>query len=221
MKNRFALLIFLGSLLIFFSGCTPKSNSIDIELIMPDNLSVNNQQTNSNIPIDIEISEIQTTKEIITMILTSAAFEEGQPIPPRFACHGDNISPALSWTNVPENVESFVLVMDDPDAIPVAGYVWDHWLIYNLPKEVLALGENISSDEQFADGSTQGMTSFNRVGYGGPCPPAGQVHAYIFTLYALDTQLNLPPSINKVELLALISENVISQAVLTGTYPEK
>jgi len=150
--------------------------------------------------------------------LTSGAFEAEQPIPVRHACHGENLSPPLAWNQPPPGTESFVLVMEDPDAVGVVGFVWDHWLLFNVAADVRALSEGIPQDAELPDGSRQGQNSFNQLGYGGPCPPSGQTHGYVFTLYAVDTILELEGGAGKDEILGAIEGHILAQAQLVGLY---
>jgi Raf kinase inhibitor-like YbhB/YbcL family protein len=113
--------------------------------------------------------------------LTSSAFENNKIIPAKYTCGGANISPALAWNNPPAGTVSFALIVDDPDAVNVVGYVWDHWVLFNLPAEIRALDENAHAPE----GSLQGVGSGGQSSYQGPCPPSQ--HHYSFVLYALDT----------------------------------
>jgi Raf kinase inhibitor-like YbhB/YbcL family protein len=113
---------------------------------------------------------------------------------------------------------SFALIMDDPDAVPVAGFVWDHWLLFNLPVQVTSLAEGVPQDGELADGSRQGQNSANRLGYAGPCPPGGQTHGYVFRLYALDTTLELPAGASKEEILGAMEGHILAQAELVGMY---
>ena len=152
------------------------------------------------------------------LALSSSAFQADQHIPVRHACHGENLSPPLAWTQPPPGTQSFALVMDDPDAVAVAGYVWDHWLLFNIPADVLSLPEGLPRDGELPDGSRQGMNSNNALGYGGPCPPGGQTHGYVFTLYALDTLLELNAGASKGQILEALDGHILDQAVLVGRY---
>ena len=148
------------------------------------------------------------------MELTSPAFKQGQAIPRRHTCDGQDISPALAWTGVPEKTASLALVCDDPDA-PVG--VWDHWILFNIPARTPGLAENIPRKPQLPDGSCQGNNSWGRLGYGGPCPPRG-AHRYFFRLYALGAALRLRPGATKDALLKAMRQYVLDQAELMGIY---
>jgi Raf kinase inhibitor-like YbhB/YbcL family protein len=149
--------------------------------------------------------------------LNAPAFAQNASIPARYTCSGENISPALEWTAPPSGTKSIALIVDDPDA---PGGTWVHWVIYNLPAETRGLPEGVSKANDTANtlpqGSIQGRTSFNRTGYGGPCPPSGQ-HHYIFHLYAADTLFN-NPYLDKAGLLKALEGHILASSELTGVY---
>jgi Raf kinase inhibitor-like YbhB/YbcL family protein len=150
-------------------------------------------------------------------VLRSSAFGDGEPIPLRHTCDGEDISPAMEWDNLPPGTSSLVLMMDDPDAVPVAGKVWDHWILYNIPVRAVALAEGIPPDVDLPGGAHNGRGSA-RVGYQGPCPPPGQVHTYVFRGYAVDTFIDLPGGATKPQVLTAIEGHVLAVAEMTGTY---
>jgi len=151
---------------------------------------------------------------LVEIELKSAAFASGEPIPVQYTCDGDDISPPLQWSDPPQGTQSFALIADDPDA---PGRTWVHWVLYNLPADSRSLSEAVPSDADLPDGSQHGNNSWNRFGYGGPCPPSG-THRYFFKLYALDTILDLDPGKSKDNLLQAIEGHVLAQAELMGTY---
>jgi Raf kinase inhibitor-like YbhB/YbcL family protein len=153
--------------------------------------------------------------------LSSSAFADGGEIPSRFTCEGDDVSPDLSWSGVPEGTRSLVLIVDDPDAPDPAAprMVWDHWLLYDLPPEAGGLPEAISPEELPA-GTGQGVNSWGRTGYGGPCPPIGR-HRYFHILYALDLRLDGLGSPHKNKLLAAMEGHILAHTELVGTYEKK
>lgn len=152
------------------------------------------------------------------MKLTSSAFAAGMPIPAKFTCEGQDISPALSWQNPPRGVRSYVLVVDDPDAPDPAApqRTWVHWLLYNLPAETAGLPEGVASDD-LPPGTLEGRNDWNRTGYGGPCPPIGR-HRYFHKLYALNTVLPDLGRPDKAALVAAMEGHVLDEAQLMGTY---
>jgi Raf kinase inhibitor-like YbhB/YbcL family protein len=149
------------------------------------------------------------------MKLTSNAFSDGQRIPKDCSCEGKNSSPALSWTEVPEGVRSFALIVDDPDA-PMGTFV--HWVLYDLPANARALPAGVAQGASAPAGAKQGKNSYGRLGYDGPCPPSGPYHRYYFTLYALDGPLGLKAGAKKEEVERAMSGRVIASAVVRGRY---
>jgi len=157
-------------------------------------------------------------EDTMSLTITSSAFTDGGEIPARHTCQGNDNSPPLAWSGVPGAARSLVLIVDDPDAPdPKAPRMtWVHWVLYNLPPQASGLPEGVAPDE-LPGGTGQGINSWNRTGYGGPCPPIGR-HRYFHKLYALDTVLDLSgkPSGKAVE--AALRGHVIGQAELVGTY---
>ncbi|NIP39126.1 MAG: YbhB/YbcL family Raf kinase inhibitor-like protein [Candidatus Dadabacteria bacterium] len=146
--------------------------------------------------------------------LTSPAFEEGGMIPGRYTCDGDDISPQLNWGNIPDNIESIAIIMDDPDA---PRGTWVHWVIYNINPNADELPENIDANKTVQGGAIQGKNSWGTVGYGGPCPPGG-VHRYFFKIYALDTKTFAHPGATKEQLLESMSGHILDEGQLMGRY---
>jgi hypothetical protein len=146
--------------------------------------------------------------------LTSSAFAQGQPIPERYSCKGEDISPALAWGEPPAGTQSFALIMDDPDA-PVG--TWVHWVLFNIPASARSLPEAFPSDATLPDGSMSGNSSFGGPGYGGPCPPSG-MHRYFFKLYALDEMLAINAGASKGELEKAMVGHILAHGELMGTF---
>ena len=149
------------------------------------------------------------------LTLKSSAFQEGGMIPLRFTCDGRDISPDLSWSQVPSGTKSFALICVDPDA---PSGTWVHWVIFNIPPTKTALPYGVPTLKELPDGSRQGINDFHRIGYGGPCPPKGKTHRYFFKLYALDTDLNLPAGAKKQQLIEAMEGHILSETVLMGRY---
>lgn len=149
-----------------------------------------------------------------TMELKSQAFNPGDMIPSKYTCDGPDISPPLTWSELPAGTMSFALISDDPDA-PVG--TWVHWVMWNIPASARSLDENVAKTASLPNGAKQGTTDFRRIGYGGPCPPSG-THRYFFKLYALDTTLNLPASTTKKDLEKAMHGHILAQAELMGKY---
>lgn len=146
--------------------------------------------------------------------ITRTAFEDGGMIPRKYTCDGEDVSPPLAWTGVPEGAKTIALISDDPDA-PMG--TWVHWVLFNLPATEKALPEAVPPDKELKNGARQGRNDFRRIGYGGPCPPGG-THRYFFKLYALDTVLNLPAGATKAELLKAMEGHILAQGQLMGKY---
>lgn len=146
--------------------------------------------------------------------VTSVAFKEGQPIPRQYTCNGVNVSPPIEWSGVPKAAKTIAVVADDPDA--PAG-TWVHWVLYNLPAENIGLVENVPADETLKAGGFQGKNDFEKIGYGGPCPPSG-THHYFFKVYAVDAELPLKAGATKADLETALSGHVMTQGQLMGTY---
>jgi Raf kinase inhibitor-like YbhB/YbcL family protein len=155
----------------------------------------------------------------ITMEIKSSAFSAGEPIPAKFTCSGEDASPPLSWSGVPKGAKSLAIIMDDPDAPPGT---WVHWVLYDLPGDLLGLEPGVPKAETLPNGAKHGaawgVDSFSRADYGGPCPPPGKPHRYFFKLYALDKKLELPPKKTKLELLKAMEGHILDTAQLMGTF---
>ena len=139
--------------------------------------------------------------------LTSSAFEDGGEIPRECGYKNGNKVPPLTISGIPEGTKSLSLIMDDPDAMEPAGKVWVHWVAWNIEPTTTEL-ENLT---------TEGMTDFGEVGYGGPAPPDKR-HTYVFKLYALDSELDLPDKSTKTDVEKAMEGHIIEQTQLTGTY---
>jgi Raf kinase inhibitor-like YbhB/YbcL family protein len=141
--------------------------------------------------------------------LESSAFENAQAIPSRHSCEGEDVSPPLRWSNVPEGTRSLALIVDDPDA---PGGVFTHWLAWGLDPAAEGLGEGTSAPHE-------GENDFGTSGYRGPCPPPGHGrHRYVFRLYALDADPELAAGVAKAELEHAIEGHVVTIAGPVGTY---
>ena len=142
--------------------------------------------------------------------LTSTSFEDGGEIPRIFGYKNGNKHPTLFVSDMPEGTEYLALIMDDPDAMGAVGKVWVHWVVWNIWP--------VSNTGYLdAKSGTEGMTDFGEVGYGGPAPPDKR-HTYIFKLYALDIELDLPNESTKADVEKAMEGHIIDQTQLTGTY---
>lgn len=144
------------------------------------------------------------------MKLKSKAFENNQQIPKRHTCDGENLSPPLSIEEIPDGTKSMAVIVEDPDA-PVG--IFTHWLVWNMPPQFDELPEGSPPPS-----SLQGINGFGDEKWGGPCPPPGPEHRYIFKIFALDTILELKKEVRKPLLEEAIEGHIIDQAELIGLY---
>ncbi len=155
----------------------------------------------------------------MTLSIASSAFADSERVPVRFTGDGDDVSPPLTWSNLPANARELALIVDDPDA--PTPEPWVHWIIYKIPTSESGLAENVDKTVTLTKptGALQGKNSWGRIGYGGPAPPPGHgVHHYHFKLYALDTTLSVSSGLDKQGLLAAMKGHVVAEAELVGTY---
>jgi Raf kinase inhibitor-like YbhB/YbcL family protein len=192
-------LIFTGAvLLISFTGARPDS---------PGQLS-------NAIPAQSAQYESQGGRAM-SFALKTTAFADGGGVPKKHTCDGADVSPVLNWHDAPTGTQSFALIADDPDA-PVG--TWTHWIIWNIAAQTTALPEGVPKVGECGDGARQGRNDFNRIGYGGPCPPPGKPHRYFFKLYALDAKLDVKAGASRSELERVMKGHVLSQTETMGTY---
>ncbi len=152
------------------------------------------------------------------MQIQSSAFAQHAEIPSKYTCEGDNVSPPLAFSGVPQGTRTLALIVDDPDApdpaAPRMTYV--HWVLFNLSAATTTLAEGV---KELPIGTGEGVNDWKRTGYGGPCPPIGR-HRYFHKLYALDIELELSRP-TKAELEAAMEGHVLAKAELVGTYQKK
>jgi Raf kinase inhibitor-like YbhB/YbcL family protein len=147
--------------------------------------------------------------------ISAEGFKDGTTIPDVYTCKGKDISPSLSWKEIPAGTKSIALIMDDPDA---PGGTFVHWVLYNVPAGTQKMPEGMPYDKTLPDGSMQGMTDFGRTGYGGPCPPPGKPHRYFFKIFALDSMINLPPGASKKQLENVMAGHILAKGEIIGMY---
>ncbi len=145
-------------------------------------------------------------------LLTSPAFSTGQKIPDKYTCDDLDLSPPLTWSGAPAGTKTYVLIVEDRDALN-----FTHWVIFNLPSNQTGLDEGVSPKGVLPKGAAQGKNDFGAVGYGGPCPPSGS-HRYVFHLYALDTRLALSAGATKQAVRTAIKGHVLAEVTLTGIF---
>lgn len=162
----------------------------------------------------------QTSSKEMEMQLKSPAFTDGAPIPSKYTCEGEDISPPLTWSNAPERTQAFALIVDDPDAPDPAKpkRTWVHWVLYDIPGDATGLPEGASKN--LPPGTREGRNDWDRRGYGGPCPPIGE-HRYFHKLYALDVALGDLGEPTKADLERAMAGHVLAEAQLIGTYEKQ
>lgn len=156
-----------------------------------------------------------------TILVSSEAFAHDTDMPLRYSAYGDNVSPDLSWRNLPEGTKQLALILDDPVVDTLQPFV--HWIAYNIPASANGLPEGLSPDAIVTHAGLEGMINgangIRRSGYFGPRPPAdGKVHTYNFRIYALDHEMNLADGLNKESLLRAMEGHVLATGLLTGNY---
>ena len=164
-------------------------------------------------PVSTEKVLMPSASSTTSMLLTSPSFKNNEPIPNKFTCDGGDINPQLMIDNIPPEAKSLALIVDDSDA---PSGTFTHWTVWNINPETQFIKE-----ESSPHGSIEGETSFNKIGYGGPCPPAGKPHQYRFTLYALDSMLSLADGARRGDLEKEIKKHVIAEAELVGVYQRR
>ncbi|QLG61919.1 YbhB/YbcL family Raf kinase inhibitor-like protein [Halorarum salinum] len=148
------------------------------------------------------------------LALTSPAFEDGEMMPDSVGYANENENPPLHISGVPDGAEALVLAMDDPEAEPVVGHIWDHWMVFDINSETAEIPEAWTPDS-----AVEAYNDFVETGWGGPSPPEGD-HAYYFKLFALDSKVGYPPAIRKARLGSVMATEceILAQTQLVGRY---
>ncbi|HEY4014997.1 MAG TPA: YbhB/YbcL family Raf kinase inhibitor-like protein [Polyangiaceae bacterium] len=147
-----------------------------------------------------------------TLTVTSPAFSANGHIPVDLTCDGADKSPRLAWSAPPSNTKSFAVVVDDPDA---PGGTFTHWIAYNIPKDALALPEDV---DLASIGAIAANNDFERPGYSGPCPPRNEIHRYFFRVYALDAVLAVQKAQSRSAVFSAMHGHVVGEGALVGTF---
>ena len=159
--------------------------------------------------------------------VTSPAFDDGETIPVKYTCDGEDVSPTLSWRLVGGSpaavdvdaalaeVATFALIVEDPDA---PSGVWTHWIVYDIPAEATGQHERVSRNARLGNGGTQGSTDFGGLGYDGPCPPSGAPHRYFFKMFAVARNLELGAGVTRAELMEAMEGSILYEGQLIGLY---
>ena len=155
----------------------------------------------------------------MSMKIVSTAFEHQGMIPSRYTCDGTNVSPPLSWSELPAGTRSLALIVTDPDAPdPKAPKTtWVHWVLYDLPADATGLREAIPP-KGLPPGTLEGANDWGKIGYGGPCPPRGSNHRYYFKVYALSAPLELEPGAKRDAVLKALKQKTLAEGQLMGRY---
>lgn len=193
MKRTWILLLLFTSFL--FVGCVQQE-----PVMAPSEQSPQGTQSgNSNVAGQTSLS------------LTSSAFTNNGRIPTKYSCDGGDVIPPLQFSGVPQNTQSLALIMDDPDAVPVVGFVYTHWVVFNIPSMAREIPEGTQIGIIGAAGSGERR-------YEGPCPPPGETHTYSFRLYALDSELSLQEGASKEQVETAMQSHILAQTELKGQY---
>jgi Raf kinase inhibitor-like YbhB/YbcL family protein len=154
---------------------------------------------------------LERGRKIVTIEVSSPAFEAGATIPKKHTGEGPDVSPPLRWSGLPQGTKEIAIICDDPDAPSQKPFV--HWVLYKIPADLRGLPEGGT------EGALEGKNDFGGRGYDGCMPPRGHgVHHYHFKVYALDTKLDAPAGMSKDELLAAMEGRILDQGELIGTY---
>lgn len=158
------------------------------------------------------------------LTLTSSAFEDGQEIPDRNTGEGIDISPDLNWSNVPQGTREFAVICEDADLLDSDGQPKVHWVVYNISPSVTFLPEGLPPLESIEAPvrADQGINSFEKIGYSGPTPTSGtQYHRYLFRIFALDTELSVPPACSRSTLMRAMEGHLLNEGLLIGVYRKR
>jgi Raf kinase inhibitor-like YbhB/YbcL family protein len=193
-----------GMFVLVITGCSPATITATTE------------------PTQVQVATVTIAQPTATDGETTAPFELASiaifadtVIPDRHSCKGEDISPELYWGDPPAGTQSFALTFNDPEA-RTSG--WMHWVVFNIPAAVRGLTEAIEPGAIIEGTMVHGANDWGTLEYGGPCPPEGVTHRYVFTLYALDTLLDLEPGANKIELAAAIDGHILAQIELAASF---
>jgi len=148
------------------------------------------------------------------LTLSSESVKDGT-VPKEFTCDGEDKSPALSWSTPPTEAKSLAVMVVDPE-VGKSGFT--HWVLFNLPPNINGLPEGVPKQGQLAHGGRQGKTDFDKVGYAGPCPPAGKPHQYEFRLYALDAMIDVPAGAPRDHVETAMQGHVVGHGELVARY---
>lgn len=205
MKNALILTLLVASLV--FAGCTQQTQP---STIGDTDGQIPRVQENNNSMQQPPTPELRVPSQA-QLSLTSSAFSNNGAIPNKYSCDGGDVIPPLQFAGVPQNTQSLVLIMDDPDAVAVVGFVYVHWVVFDIPAMATEMPEGTQIGIIGSAGSGQKK-------YEGPCPPEGETHTYSFRLYALDIAPQLQEGATKQEVETAMQGHILAQSELKGTY---
>jgi Raf kinase inhibitor-like YbhB/YbcL family protein len=165
---------------------------------------------------DVELQQFDPESSLISVIeFSSPAFDDGDDIPIAYTCDGDDSSPPLRWSEMPAGTRSIAIVVDDPDA---PSGIFRHWSVYNVPSGTRSLSVGQPATAKLKDSIRQAQNDFGNTGYGGPCPPSGQEHEYLFFIYALTESIDLEENATPKQVSESIRGLVIGTGSFSGMY---
>lgn len=168
---------------------------------------------------DSELLEFDPESSVIASIaFSSPAFDDGDSIPVEYTCDGEDQSPPLRWSDVPDGARALAIIVDDPDA---PGSIFRHWSVYNVPSGTRSLKTAQPTTVALENSTRQGPNEFGRTGYGGPCPPEGEEHEYVFFIYALTEQLDIEDGAGPKQVSEAIRGKVIGIGSFSGMYARR
>ena len=168
-----------------------------------------------------QVSRLAQARDLHRIAVESPTMLTGEFMPRDYSPDGRNVSPPLRWSNLPPGTRQIAVLCEDYGAGNPAP--WVHWVIYNIPPTATGLPEGIPIDPEVPmppeiAGAVQGKNGWGRSIYRGPAPPGTSIHSYNFVVYALDTELNLPPGLTRAELMEAIEPHVIGKGVMIPMY---
>jgi len=168
--------------------------------------------TPTPVPSATPVPSPTPTPTPVPLIITSEAFEANGEIPERYGFFRENLSPPLTWQNVPAEAQSLALLMVDLD------FPFSHWVVYNIPADREGLPEGTIAQPELENGTRQGLNSNDELGYAGPYPPVGEEHRYAFRLYALDAVVELEPGARREDVESAMEGHILTSGELIGRY---
>lgn len=205
----FKYYLLIISVIIVMLTCSCRSSQTDSH---PENRETAESRTESD---TAKTENYNTGGDVMVITVTSSAFKEGENIPKKHTGEGEDVSPPLTFSGIPDEAKSIAIICDDPDA-PVGN--WVHWVIFNIKPDTKLLEENIPKTVNVLETAKQGTNDFRKIGWNGPMPPPGKPHRYFFKVYALNTMLNITGDIKKADLEKAMKGHILAEGQLMGKY---